>query len=948
MKDLKKNILFCFFYYSLLGAGFSFGQNSPVLFNDHSGLPGNSVYDCAESNTGKLWIATDKGLVNYDGYSFKKVGLNDGLTTMFSWGFCKDSKGRLWLRNRQSPFTYIYNDSIYRVGDNKITDIHFEWMTEDKEGNIYITSHKSNKTHRIDTKGNITIYDSILLLINSNNQQIWENDPLLTSIYPKRTISGDYVISMFMLDENNPCIELWNTLTNQKSKISIRFIENFNHVSYLDNQHVLISGSSGIYKLNLDTKNITPYGALYNTKYKDVVVIYRDRFGNKWLCDFSKGIWFEKALPSFISYRAMNSEDELTYFSKTSDDFISLTTTNNYSYIISKNGSEFKKSNRLLKREKTITSNSYLSSSFQGLELELYMGRLHLFKDKSKVEKELPFGKWSPLGNYRLMNGHYKCHFASDSLFSIGTSSGLYSIFVRADQIKVEHWHSGYVFDISGNTGNKSILYSVGLNGLQKVDIIKHTTETILDDPNLVNVCVTSDKIFVRKEDGVILIIDSKTKKVIKALHNFKDLRRIQLVDNEIWGIGEDRVLQFNTNNLDILLELNSFNGITNPYKLGIAKLGNHYYLICKNGYYKIDIKAFHRTNSESSTYFKVAHILVNGVKTSTKNIYLNGTNNSVQIALQCIYFPFSSKSVTYHYRINGGKWNVSTQPIINIINLPYGKYKLEIKARFIGCTSFFNHKMTINIDNPVPFYKSLTFIIFIFILILLSIVAFIIINRRRKITQLKQQFNMTQNRMKMLVMQMKPHFLSNVFNSLQTSFLEDDTIRSSQLIKDLDNYLRLSLSYSKKDVVSLYDEISLAKQYLSIEQNRLVKTVELIISENVTRQMGAIEVPVFILQPIIENAIWHGIQKSSAKSGKIIIDCNEETDNYFVITVEDDGIGIGKSNHKGNSVALDNINERLALIDNKRKTNYLFLEPLNPGTKVSLYVTKKIKNHSH
>ena len=96
-----------------------------------------------------------------------------------------------------------------------------------------------------------------------------------------------------------------------------------------------------------------------------------------------------------------------------------------------------------------------------------------------------------------------------------------------------------------------------------------------------------------------------------------------------------------------------------------------------------------------------------------------------------------------------------------------------------------------------------------------------------------------------------------------------------------------------------------------------------------------------------IENAIWHGIQKSSEPEGKITIDYSED-ENYFILSVTDNGIGIGNSNREGNSIALKNINERLSLIDANKRDSYLLMEAANPGTNIYLYVAKKSKNHSH
>lgn len=940
-----KQTLFIFFVSLLNLPAYLLSQNVSVLFNHYSGLPGNSVHDCSESNTGKLWIATDKGLAYYDGYTFTKVDLRDNLTTMFSWGFFKDSKGRLWLKNRQAPMTYIYNDSVHRVDNTEhLKNIHFNYFSEDEKGNVYIGSVRSKLTYKIGTDGHVEKIDSVLVLINSQKKYVWMPDH--THNYQKGIVVGDLIVSFLLNNKNEPFIEILNTITNQQELLPADFIDRFRHISILDAHHILISGKAGIFSLNLNTKKINPYNSSYNTTYKDVVVIYKDRYGNNWFCDYTQGIWFEKALSPSITYTDLGNVSNINSYSKTGDTTIILSTTTTNQYLIGK-GPVIKRTDRVINDGIEILASTDVAASFQKWDLEYYHNTVYLMAKKSRKKKRLAFNQWvvgSADESYYFDAESYKCHFETDTSFHIGTSSGLYSIFWKNGKIKVMYWYDSYIFDVC-TVG--SDIYSVGSHGLRKVNTRTEQTTLIIKDINLRNVCATSKHIFIRKEDGTILDLDTKTHQVLNVYNNYKHIQKIQMVDNEIWGLSESSIVKFDPENLNILLEINRFDGITTPYKLGIEKLGNTYYLICKNGFYTFNDAPIQKVDDEKNINFTIQRVFVNGKQSSGDTIFLTGNNDLVRINLQCIYFPFSSQSVVFYYRVNKGKWNLSDQPSITIINPPYGEYELEIKAKFTDGNQFFDKRLILFIHNPPPFYKTNLFLFAMFVAIVIIISSILIIQRKRKVKQLQQQFDASQNRMKMLIMQMKPHFLSNIFNSLQTSFIENDPIKSSLLITNLDNYLRLSLSYSKKDVVSLYEEITLIKKYLLLEQNRLSKRIELTISDRLNNSSGTIMVPVFILQPIIENAIWHGIHKSNEPTGKITIDYSED-ENYFILSITDNGIGIGHSSQEGNSIALKNIDERLSLIDANKRSSYLRMENMHPGTNVCLYVAKKNKNHPH
>ncbi|HLU86787.1 MAG TPA: histidine kinase [Taishania sp.] len=940
MKFILVLILFLFSKFTLL-----YGQNYPILFNDYVGLPSNVVYDCAESNTGKLWIATDKGLCKYDGYSFENVPLDAGLTTLVSWGFFKDKKGRLWLRNREYPFTYIYNDSVHRIGKTKgIKNIQVDFLNEDQLGNIYISSFKTNKTHLIKKDGSVEQIDSTLVLINSKNKFNWLNYDS-EFIFLKITTLNDHIITYGCNTKGVNKIKVWNTINNKEYEIEVNFIKTFQHICRLDNEHVLISGEAGIYKLNIFTKKISPYNTHYNTLFKDVVVIYTDRFNNKWFCDFTKGIWFFKAVPDELYYHEFETNVEISHVALSNENRLYITTNKDFHYQIDQKGIHKVINNSLYPADEYLSSDKAIIDFYKS-NFYLSNSKLSIINTKSHQFNHLYPNQTVDLDkNYEIFIGSYKYHLQNDKYIHFGTSQGVAS-FERNedDKLTFRLYNIGYTFDIKQID---SKLYCVGLNGLKIIDLDRRKVKHYFSDRSFTHLCYTNNYLYLRTEDGIILKVDINTLNIIREFHDYKFILKLKQIDNEIWGISENGIFKLNPKSLRIEKELNAFAGVINPYKKTIKKVGEYYYLICKTGLYRFKDFPKYNYNIENLTHFKIQDVIINGVKADTRKVKLSGSRNFVQINLSSVYFPFTSRSVLYFYRINNGAWNQSYNKTLTFVDLPYGDYALEIKAKFVGEKNFFKQNLKLSFNNPAPFYTQYWFIILVVLCFSFLITLLILYNRKRRFDQLKQQFEFSQNRMKMLVMQMKPHFLSNILNSLQNTFLNDDPIKSSQLISDLDNYLRSSLSNSNKDMITLLEELTLSKKYFDLEIGRLKKEINYELSPALRDNMGSIIVPVFILQPIIENAIWHGIQKSKREYGSIKIDLNESGD-YFIISVEDDGIGFGNSNYIGNSVALNNINERLSLIDKKRLKKYLYIESLNPGTKVSIYVRKNFKDYSH
>lgn len=172
---------------------------------------------------------------------------------------------------------------------------------------------------------------------------------------------------------------------------------------------------------------------------------------------------------------------------------------------------------------------------------------------------------------------------------------------------------------------------------------------------------------------------------------------------------------------------------------------------------------------------------------------------------------------------------------------------------------------------------------------------------------------------------QINPHFLYNTLDTINWIAIGHNAPEISNMINGLAKYFRLSLNKGR-DLVSVTDELNLAKVYLEIQQSRFPKSFEVhfVIEDG----LDDLEMPKLTLQPIVENALLHGIRKSKGKTGTILIGAKKE-DGVLVLSVTDDGIGMDeelvqslltkprpsmKSDGSGSSYGLYNVNERIKL----------------------------------
>ena len=240
-----------------------------------------------------------------------------------------------------------------------------------------------------------------------------------------------------------------------------------------------------------------------------------------------------------------------------------------------------------------------------------------------------------------------------------------------------------------------------------------------------------------------------------------------------------------------------------------------------------------------------------------------------------------------------------------------------------------------------------------IFVLIISYVIMSFVVKeynwKQKQIEILSKENEQLANKLELAFLnaQIKPHFLFNSMNTI-VSYCNEDSKKVSELLIALSKHLRGTLDMKNlKDMITLDKELEYVKAYIQLEQARFSK-IEIVydIEENLF-----VKIPPLIIQPLVENAIIHGLRKKG-NSGVIILSIYE-TNEKCVISVMDNGVGIDKEKLKSilsiesskESIGLYNINKRLERIYGK---GLMIESALGEGTKVSFEVVKGEKNEGN
>ena len=321
-------------------------------------------------------------------------------------------------------------------------------------------------------------------------------------------------------------------------------------------------------------------------------------------------------------------------------------------------------------------------------------------------------------------------------------------------------------------------------------------------------------------------------------------------------------------------------------------------------------------------------------------------------------------EQLNYSYILEGfdHNWiNAGTSTFGNYNNLPAGNYTLKIKVddkRDPDQTNYFELPIVIT----GYWYKStwfkmllgIVFFVLIFILIRYRVAGL------HKEARLKAEFTqkMSEVEMRVLRAQMNPHFIFNSLSSINRYIVKSDHKTASEYLTKFSKLIRMILDNSATDLVSIEKEIQSLQLYIEMEALRFDHAFIYIIEIDESIDQEECCIPSMLLQPYVENAIWHGLLHKETGKGKLTIKLSKISDTMLAAQIEDNGIGRKKAKEmkskevgKKKSYGMQISHDRLALLNptNGEFASVLIEDLVNEkgielGTRVTLHIPIQYK----
>ncbi|MFT3677596.1 MAG: two-component regulator propeller domain-containing protein [Chitinophagaceae bacterium] len=323
-----------------------------------------------------------------------------------------------------------------------------------------------------------------------------------------------------------------------------------------------------------------------------------------------------------------------------------------------------------------------------------------------------------------------------------------------------------------------------------------------------------------------------------------------------------------------------------------------------------------------------ITGVLVNDVSRSlsmNKLEHLQLRHNENFLSFQFAVTNFSNeKNNRFSYRLKGlsDSWStLTTTDKAGFTSLPPGEYVFELKS--VNSDGHWSAGVTmLGITILSPWWQTWWFITGA-CLLLAGLLTWLI---RRRILAIKREAELkhqiAEAEMMAMRAQMNPHFVFNSLNSIREMILSNENEAASHFLGKFASLIRITLDQSERSFVSLRQTISHLTRYMEIEQIRNGEFTSRILADD-ELDLDEVMLPSMLIQPFVENALWHGTT-STRKNININIDFKKEKGQLLCI-VEDDGIGIRQSlkNKTGgsrthHSLGLENVSNRIRLLNEK------------------------------
>lgn len=931
-----------------------------VEFNLSNGLPTNTIYKLLPTDDGLVWMATEVGLIRYDGLRFDIVGEMSKSKSVF--GLCQMSENLL-----------VYHDLIgniytFSISEEKETRIYKEANNNTFVPNIIAFNRKVYVQTRYNShfilndngkqifgdkffslhSSNMLIYDDkVLCILNGDIVDITNGRPVP---YFEKVIDKNHVGKLGLRKlANGFLLSYGNMKTNQMSfkflknkkyqNLNLGVLNNLSVIDIFEEENQLYSlTSNGLIILKNDGTFDFAHHYFKGTTITDYAI---DQYGNTIISTLNDGLYIISNTNVFKLSTSNSQNTKITALEVVNDTLLFY-----------------------------ITNHEKLS------QLNLNQGWSRQWPIQNQYNQFLSYNPYDH--KLVLNNGFDQIEFdiQTDSIMRYNAYNFPKDILYFDEKVTFKTFSNG----LSKIVSNKPLTL---LNGRytemeklpnKKDEFLITGRDTIfaveLSERDFRLKSLTSGQTFKCNDLGHCLVFERGALKFYRDIENQNEQvlvvetglgnRAFDINDRYIWYLKNNNLIRFSTADLKYsYLNLGKSETDFNVEKLHLSE--NYIWANSKHWIYRISQDINIKESNNQNIYLKELELSGSSVPIS-ENIKLLNSQDAIYMQFHTNGYG-QTKGMHLRYRLGDSETYVKLgegQMALRFSGLNYGKQKLLVEAvdNFNGETI---DRKTFVIYNPTPFYKSTWFWLVVLTIAALISLYIVVSNSKKRAKSLllrsqkaESERALIELQLENLRSQMNPHFIFNTLNTLQEFILSKEPLVASNYLVKFSKLMRRILDQSQQQLISIEEEIITLKLYLDLEKKRFDNNFNYDFQIDESINVKKTKIPSLLLQPFVENAVIHGLLNKKQNRCLSIIFKDEEYGHSLKVQIVDNGIGREQSSqlklrtHK--SFAISAMRKRLDLIG-ERLNRRLDIEITNatnnniyPGTRVEIRLPKNIE----
>ncbi|MBL7727541.1 MAG: histidine kinase, partial [Dinghuibacter sp.] len=367
-----------------------------------------------------------------------------------------------------------------------------------------------------------------------------------------------------------------------------------------------------------------------------------------------------------------------------------------------------------------------------------------------------------------------------------------------------------------------------------------------------------------------------------------------------------------------------------NLLNLAYDSSSNHLHILASDNYYRYTVNELTTQQTAQPSISVIGHTL-NGTALSTGNLVFSLPRAESNLFIE-VSVPYFNNITGYHllYNVNNTGWvNNNWNTGINVSELRYGHNQVQVKIE-----DEMNRRVVagllLSYNVQTPFWRTTRALIVFFLLALaIATIAMWAIWKyinQKKILRLKKQQRQAELEHKVLSNMLNPHFMNNAINSIQSFVIHNNQRKTLSYLSKFARLMQVNLELLDKNMVPLEKELQNTALYLEFEKlrNPDILSYNIQVQEQVNTEK--LIVPPLLIQPFVENAIWHGILPKKSM-GTVTIQVNA-LHKGIEISIADDGIGRAAAARNKKQLALQKQSKGLQIITDRLE----LLNATHPG----------------